>query len=685
MSSRLRLVFHQQQDYFESLMQVLRAVTRPALRACCRSSVRGSAGRPGQQIWAARQSEARLLHAHHQELAEIAPGNDTPSTTRQQDAHDHAKRVPHLCPGCGSHSHTIDQSSPGFYDVNKVRNAPPITSARKEEDAVYALALKQGLFAAEHDAFTTTAADAAAAVSASTTATTPICDRCHQLAYHSRGTPILHPSMTSIQSIIEESPHKHNHIYHVLDAADFPLSLIPNLQHSLNLPKLRTRNRRSKNVHYSRNRIAEVSFIITRSDLLAPQKEQVDKLMPYLQEVLREALSRGDRNIRLGNVRCVSAKRGWWTKTVKEEVYERGGAGWMVGKVNVGKSALFEVVFPKGRGAQDVNVDKMRREAGRQENGEEKLEAASAGELGEAIDTTLVHRAPEIDDLDDEIIPEDLDDESLLPPSQPETAFPTMPLVSALPGTTASPIRIPFGSGRGELIDLPGIHRSFLDQHVREEHRKDLVMKSRVVPEQHTIKSGQSLLLGGLIRITPKLEDGEVVLAYPFVPPAFEPHVTGTHKAVAITTGFHGPMTIGKEGEPYKGEVATIATEEAKGKMKSAGVYKLEWDVTKKRTGPITNPAAGKQKAESLPYVVFSADMLVEGVGWVELVCQVRRNAGLEGDVQIPEVEVFSPDGKAVGWRRPLGAWGLGGKKVVPVHKRRERPRMSIGMTKRRG
>ena len=99
---------------------------------------------------------------------------------------------------------------------------------------------------------------------------------------------------------------------------------------------------------FSRGRKMELSFIITRSDLLGHSKDKVDSLMPYLREVLRDALGRLGRNVRLGNVRCVSAKRNWWTTELKKEIFERGGAGWMVGKVNVGKSALFAEVFPKG-------------------------------------------------------------------------------------------------------------------------------------------------------------------------------------------------------------------------------------------------------------------------------------------------------------------------------------------------
>jgi len=54
----------------------------------------------------------------------------------------------------------------------------------------------------------------------------------------------------------------------------------------------------------------------------------------------------------------------------------------------------------------------------------------------------------------------DVEEGSLLPPAQIEVPYPVMPVISSLPGTTASPIRVPFGSGKGELIDLPGVARS---------------------------------------------------------------------------------------------------------------------------------------------------------------------------------------------------------------------------------
>ncbi len=627
-----------------------------------------------------------------------------------------ARKLPVVCPGCGAPSQTVDADVAGFYGSKRALKATEKSASESVEDEVFNAALKSGLLADSQPSAPTPQQPAQTPI-------IPICDRCHNLLYQSKGASIIHPSIQSIQQIIEESPHKHNHMYHVLDAADFPLSLIPNLITSLQLPRLRTQNRRSKSLHYVRGRVAEVSFIITRSDLLAPKKEQVDGLVPYLREVLRSALGRSGRDVRLGNVRCVSAHRGWWTKTLKEEVWEKGGAGWVVGKVNVGKSALFEAVFPKGRKEEGANVRAIREAEESGAGGgvaalrggsdgvrsavDDKTDgfAALPGELHEPRDDTTVKyesnsfreteldiRDQKLEEDDDEVL---LDDDSLLPPAQPETAFPRMPLVSSLPGTTASPIRIPFGGGKGELIDLPGVHRTSLDTHVKPEHRGELIMKSRIVPQQHTIKPGQSLLLGGLIRITPKLEKDEnvVMLAYPFVP--LDPHVSSTEKAHAIQTG-----TYLETNEPYAGTVPTIATPTAQAKMKQAGTFQLEWDVTKRRAGPLTDPAAGKQKASTLPFVVYGADILIEGVGWVELTCQVRagrkafvsepvRDGFGEGTVRrevaagVPEVEIWTPQGGFVGIRRPMNAWLLGGPKKTAKHARRGRPRQTISMKKR--
>lgn len=635
------------------------------------------------------------IHCQHGTVFEDSTSNShsTPSEPTQQRTE--WRKLPVVCPGCGAISQTVESDAAGYYgERRRKRDAAQIR--QKEEDEIFHQALQSGALKDHAD-------NIVAESKAVPEDPVQICDRCHHLLHNGVGTSIIHPSMQSIQDIIEESPHKHNHVYHVLDAADFPMSLIPNLQHALHLPRLRTQNRRSKSMRYIRGRVAEVSFIITRSDLLAPQKEQVDKMMHYLQECLRDALGRSGKNVRLGNVRCVSSKRGWWTKNVKEDIYRQGGAAWMVGKANVGKSALFEVVFPKARGQKRIDAPQLVNGESKDDavtnaaswgsdevdpfedessNPAQEVSVESPKDAFDEAEAAMEQEQEQAQEDEEDVLFDEDEDGSLLPPAQPETAYPQMPLVSSLPGTTASPIRVPFGRGKGELIDLPGIQRSSFDTQIQPEHRSELVMKSRVTPEQYSVKPGQSLLLGGAIRITPKTED-LVFLMYPFVPASLTPHVTATHKAVAIQTGFHADS-----GEPYAGTVPSVATDAARKSMTSAGTFKLEWDVTKRRAGPVTSRSDGKQKADNLPFTVYSADLLIEGVGWVELVAQVRSKRGYEDPFSegptVPEVEVFSPKGKFVGLRRPMNAWLLGGKKKKPVHEQRARPRQTVSYQRRK-
>lgn len=434
----------------------------------------------------------------------------------------------------------------------------------------------------------------------------PVCERCQDLTHYSKGTPILHPSVHSIAEIIEESPHKYNHIYHLIDAADFPMSLIPRLNALVGDVNLRSQNRRSRKGKFYGNRRIDMSFIITRSDLLAPQEAQVNALMPYLRDVLRDALGRVGKRVRLGNVVCVSANRGWWTTSLKKQIFERGGAGWMVGKANVGKSSLFSAVFPKGHMRKDKPTGLP-------------LDKTALRELKASLADPLVER------------PDELDIGEWLPPARPETDFPAMPTVSHLPGTTASPIRIPFGGGKGELIDLPGIARSEIEEYVQPEHHSSLIMKKRIKAEQVSIKPGQSLLLGGFIRLTPRTPD-LVFLAASFTP--LEAHVTSTAKAISIQK---------QEGVL---SVESIATPEAGSKIERAGSFELAYDVTKQRAGPLTRKDAFKFKPEDLAFRVLAIDILVEGVGWVEIAAQVRtKDYPYEGrEREAPPEEVVSPE-----------------------------------------
>ncbi|OIW25866.1 hypothetical protein CONLIGDRAFT_635632 [Coniochaeta ligniaria NRRL 30616] len=510
----------------------------------------------------------------------------------------HASRdLPVVCSGCGALTQISEPEQAGYFNLERKAVQAYLGLYKEEkrvrkEDLVVQDVLKNlDLAKLGHVAETlkslagATTSPATSESVASESANTPLCDRCHNLVHHHTGVPIYHPTIDSIRETIEESPYKYNHVYHVIDAADFPMSLIPRINDLLDLMPLRSMNRRSKTAEFTRGHKTEVSFVITRSDLLAPRKEQVDSLMPYLTETLRSALGRKGRNIRLGNVWCVSAKRNWWTKDLKEEVWKNRGASWMVGKVNVGKSQLFEAIYPKGR---------MEWKPKKHEIGVEVF----------ATDKDAKFKKPNASD------PLAVDDESLLPPPQEETQFPAMPVVSALPGTTASPIRVPFGNGRGELIDLPGLNRSDLEAHVKEEHRSSLVMKSRIVPEQQVIKPGQSLLIGGFIRITPATP-GLIFLAYSFTP--LEAHMTSTEKAIAVQGQTEEAPNVENISVPGTGEL-----------IKKAGSFELCHDVTKIRAGPITRREAVGISVDRLPYRVVGIDILIEGCGWVEIVAQVR-------------------------------------------------------------
>ena len=404
--------------------------------------------------------------------------------------------------------------------------------------------------------------------------------------------------------------------------------------------------------------------------------------MPRFSSILRTALGRVGRNLRLGNVHLVSSKRGWWTKEIKETIRSRGGGNWLVGKFNVGKSNLLEVLFPKGSRDQAPFYAELQRQ--QEEDSSRKTP-----------DTSF------------------FSEKSLLPPPQPEVLFPTMPLVSSLPGTTASPIRLPFGNRRGELIDMPGLERGGLDQYVKDEDKTNLVMAHRPTVSQHVIKAGQSLLLGGgLVRITPILDENDrstTVLAYPFVP--LKAHVTSTEKAEGTQT------------QQRQSGIESILAEEAGKSIASAGRFRLQTDVTRSRAGSMIRAGANQDK---LPFRIYATDILIESVGWVELACQVRKNRrvpqaerlveesaqpdaaeltapsaeGLSietstftpigggqvteeptpfGALNLPEVEIFTPDGKFIGQRTCLDVWQMwsSGKPLKATQAARPRKAMS--------
>ncbi|KEF55228.1 uncharacterized protein A1O9_08882 [Exophiala aquamarina CBS 119918] len=599
--------------------------------------------------------------------------------------------LPVSCPGCGALTQDVDQGTAGYYTrsrkavKNYLKELRQLDHAADTDDTH----VEESVTVPQtSDVDCPSPEEATAQADPPASPVLPICDRCHDLIHESKGVPIAHPSIENIADSIAESPFSRNHVYHVIDAADFPMSLIPLIHKHLDTARPRTQNRRSPHLRHSTK--PGLSFIITRSDLLGPSKEMVDRMMPKISTILRTALGYWGEKLRLGNVHLVSSKRGWWTPGLKDNIWERGGGNWLVGKFNVGKSNLFEVIFPKGSGHR----------------------AISYADLEEEQRQLSIDGPRHVD-----ILPED----SLLPPAQPELRFPSMPLVSNLPGTTAAPIRLPFGNHRGELIDLPGLERSGLDYFVDKAHKSDLVMTSRPNVKVFKVKVGQSLLLGGgLVRITPMLDENDpstILLAYPFVP--LKAHVTSTDKA------------IGTQEQRRESGIETILAEDVGTSMSSAGIFNLETDVTRSRAGSMVRAGVDPSK---LPFEVFATDILIEGVGWIELVCQVRksrRRSSLTSQSQplinyeagsivregsqdllttattfqpfggvdfhesnfsakdpssnyFPKVEIFTPNGKSVGQRPCLGIWQLWNQGLRRTHERSARPRKPMSGAKKR-
>lgn len=621
---------------------------------------------------------SRISRIPHRVLSTAAATHENPVTSIED-------LLPVCCPGCGAYSQIVEPNEPGYYGrLGKGKPArKPLSEAEAKSDGEDATTLKadgeraadtiqrivrdqrdtqkpdpRSKFVVETIALDVSNAnslqiDNALLEAATATANryleksrTPvqICDRCHDLVHHNKAVPAVSPSLETLRDFLDESPHKHNRVYHVVDAADFPMSLVDNIHEVLGVKDQRSQNRRAASYKYKRGKLLPtISFVITRSDLLGATKEQVDSKMQYMRTIIREVLDIPSDDFRLGNLHMISAQRGWWNKQVKDEIREHGGGVWVIGKANVGKSSFIEACFPK----DSKNLEKI-------------------AELVER--RGMDSRFPNS--------PDPLDSEGLLPPVPREDLFPVLPVVSSLSGTTVSPIRIPFGRGRGEMIDLPGLDRSELAEHVRDEYKRDLIMTKRKKPERHSVKPGQSLLLGGgLVRIT-STHPEHTVMAACFVP--MEAHITKTEKAIEMQA----------QQRAYPGTV--IANEGIGEAISSAGVFDLKHDVTKSHL-PTTLAKAiedRRTRMPSLPYRVFSTDILIEGCGWVELTVQTRakRNDvdGSESSESLPQVEVFTPYGRHIGARAPIECWNMiAQKQAADKRKTGARRRQNVGQLKR--
>ena len=217
------------------------------------------------------------------------------------------------------------------------------------------------------------------------------------------------------------------------------------------------------------------------------------------------------------------------------------------------------------------------------------------------------------------------------------------------------------------------------------------------------------MLIGGLILITPRSQN-TVILANPFT--ALPVHVSATSKCIHFMNLpnpkngvqyrdnlYQDPQTIGiqtpaptdpprkdddivskgddfEQVEDWATDRVTIElTESLPTVYKSAGVYTLSDDVTTKR-----NPMLDDRSPESiakLPYKVLATDILLEGLGWVELTAQVRNRQ--DTGFQTVDVEVFTPEGKGIGQRKTMSAYRIleEGARLAGLHRRPARPRSS--------
>jgi hypothetical protein len=314
----------------------------------------------------------------------------------------------------------------------------------------------------------------------------PLCKRCKDIMHHSRAPSLpAYPTIKTLSSLLLSSRHKHNHIYHLIDAADFPLSLERGLRNRLykDLPKQITRN-------------LTISYIITRSDILFPQREQISSLMSYFKTVIKDFLPEGEKvegRDSSTKLHAISSRRGWDIGTLKEEISQRQGGIWFLGGVNVGKSSLLRDIWPVDGELRPVSLEDAAEFDILPSEADPMLEDWEEGNSG---NKNIEDEQQKLD----KILAEAQVSENAAKP-----AIHVPPTISEFPGTTAAPIRVSFksagraGKCRGEVVDLPGLERwvgfkeTGLNRFVRADKHRELLLKTRPNPEQYTIKPGKSM------------------------------------------------------------------------------------------------------------------------------------------------------------------------------------------------
>lgn len=437
---------------------------------------RGEAGKAGKALRIQRpryySTEGAQKLEKPEDSAELAYEEQSTPAELEGPTYD----FPPFCPGCGAASQQNDPEAPGFYS-----KIPPkrfrekiIPESRNKEDEIFKAALarvaedtevlqalkvvqKKGTSPdaplpgadefiqpeAEFDLFAEEKAwkeeqerkkmeeaELEVLEMVPDKEVPKICERCHSMLHHHTAPDLpeaTKPSIARIADFIKHCGHRNNHIYHLIDAADLPLTFIPDLKREIayHLPAVMAAR-------------LTISFVVTRADVLMPKEDQILKIRPKIKKILQELMPEGEELETLEQkFRIVSFRTGLGVGGLKREIKEgmREGGIWLVGKVNVGKSRVVTDIIPEGSFPTPLE--------------------------GRKPDYTAGVVKPTISDL-------------------PGTT--AAPVRISFIGDKRKPI--------GEIVDLPGLDRDSFADYVRPELKKKLILKDRMTGLSQTVKFG---------------------------------------------------------------------------------------------------------------------------------------------------------------------------------------------------
>ncbi|TPX35099.1 hypothetical protein SmJEL517_g02475 [Synchytrium microbalum] len=307
------------------------------------------------------------------------------------------------------------------------------------------------------------------------------CERCRKIKFENIASK---RSITDIGTLWKQIhadilkhpyPHPESRVHVVIDWSDLPGSIIPNLaQHLRTLVDPRSPPGKAQ----------RVSIVINKIDLLPNRRNNLKKyLEPWIQD------------LNVGHIHVVSALSGYNMKEWLKSISSR--RTYLIGTTNVGKSNLISAARVILEAPQIIR-----------DKGYEA--AATLKKLGAAI----------------------VNGELVLNRRRPESLL----LSSSIPGTTADINVVKLGE-RHTLIDTPGILNPEQITNYLNPNELKLVIPTR--PLKHrpiNIQSGQSILLGGLIRIDviATEPDKKSIQITPHISHRIRPHMCGTHNVQSL-------------------------------------------------------------------------------------------------------------------------------------------------------